>query len=160
MVQIGTPEEILTEPATGYVAEFVQDVDQGPVIEVRDVMDPPSSVTVNATLAEALDALGERSGAFVVGADGVPAHLLTREDGTRAARMGTAELASALRSDFERCGPDDCLNDIYSAAGRGLPIAVCDESGVLVGNVDPHRIMEEMGRVENLIDGFEREVFL
>ena len=29
VVQIGTPEEILTQPATGYVAEFVQDVDQG-----------------------------------------------------------------------------------------------------------------------------------
>jgi glycine betaine/proline transport system ATP-binding protein len=32
IVQIGTPEEILTKPATGYVAEFVQDVDQGRVI--------------------------------------------------------------------------------------------------------------------------------
>ena len=36
VVQIGTPEEILTQPATGYVAEFVQDVDQGRVIKVRN----------------------------------------------------------------------------------------------------------------------------
>ena len=41
VVQIGTPEEILTQPATGYVAEFVQDVDQGRVIQVREVQLPP-----------------------------------------------------------------------------------------------------------------------
>ncbi|MCP3854407.1 MAG: hypothetical protein GY698_24265, partial [Actinomycetia bacterium] len=54
----------------------------------------------------------------------------------------------------------DTLNEAYAAAGRGLPIAVVDEDGRLVGNLDPRLIMEEMGRVESLIDGFEREVFM
>jgi len=40
-----------------------------------------------------------------------------------------------------------------------LPIAVV-EDGKLVGNLDPRHIMEELGRVESLIDSFEREVFL
>ena len=52
------------------------------------------------------------------------------------------------------------MNTVYAAAGRGLPIAVCDDSGNLVGNLDPRHIMEEMGRVEHLIDDFEREVFM
>ena len=52
------------------------------------------------------------------------------------------------------------LNDNYAAAGRGMPIAVIDEAGQLVGELEPREIMEEMGRVERLIDGFEREVFL
>ena len=46
------------------------------------------------------------------------------------------------------------------AAGRGLPIAVVDDTGRLIGELEPREIMEEMGRVEQLIDGFEREVFL
>ena len=160
VVQIGTPEEILTEPATGYVAEFVQDVDQGRVIQVQEVMQAPAPITRGATLAAALSGMGERTGAFVLDADGAPTHLLTLEDGARAASMGTTDLAPALRTDFERCGPEDCLNTVYAAAGRGLPIAVCDGSGALVGNLDPRQIMEEMGRVENLIDDFEREVFM
>ena len=49
---------------------------------------------------------------------------------------------------------------MYAAAGRGLSIAVVDDDGKLVGNLDPRLIMEEMGRVEQLIDGFEREVFM
>ena len=160
VVQIGTPEEILTEPATGYVAEFVQDVDQGRVIQVHEVMQQPAPVAVSATIAEALGAMGDRVGAFVLDAAGAPTHLLTVEDAARAASMGTTDLGRALRTDFDRCGPDDRLNEVYAAAGRGLSIAVCDEAGVLVGNLDPRHIMEEMGRVENLIEGFEREVFL
>ena len=160
VVQIGTPEEILTQPATGYVAEFVQDVDQGRVIQVHEVMQPADSIPADATLGEALSKIGERSGVFVVDAAGAPTHLLTVEDGLKAASMGTTDLPPALRTDFERCGPEDALNRVYAAAGRGLPIAVCDRSGALVGNLDPRQIMEEMGRVENLIDGFEREVFM
>ena len=52
------------------------------------------------------------------------------------------------------------VNEVYAAAGKGLPIAVCDTDGKLVGNLDPRHIMEEMGRVESLIDNFEREVFM
>jgi len=160
VVQIGTPEEILTQPATGYVAEFVQDVDQGRVIEVHEIMLDPQPISSGVTLAQALEALGDRSGAFVVDGSGRPTSLLTAEDGMRAASMGTTDLGAALRSDFEQTTPRTTLNDVYAPAGRGLPLAVVDESGALVGNLDPRHIMEEMGRVETLIDGFEREVFM
>ncbi|MCQ3813550.1 MAG: hypothetical protein KTU85_03910, partial [Acidimicrobiia bacterium] len=147
-------------PATGYVAEFVQDVDQGRVIQVHEIMQPPAPLSLDTSLSEALTRTAERSGAFILDPFGAPTHLFTIEDGARASSMGTTELASALRTDFERCKPDDCLNSVYASAGRGLPIAVCDDTGVLVGNLDPRHIMEEMGRVENLIDDFEREVFM
>ncbi len=51
---------------------------------------------------------------------------------------------------------------INGLARRAHPraIAVVDGSGRLVGNLDPRAIMEEMGRVESLIDDFEREVFM
>jgi len=160
IVQIGTPEEILTRPATGYVAEFVQDVDQGRVIQVHEIMQQPQPVAAGASLQEALQGLGDRAGAFVLGDDGKPKAVLTSADGIRAAGMGSTELQAGLREDFNSCTPETTLNEIYSAAGRGLPIAVCDADGKLVGNLDPRHIMEEMGRVENLIDDFEREVFM
>jgi glycine betaine/proline transport system ATP-binding protein len=160
VVQIGTPEEILTKPATGYVAEFVQDVDQGRVIEVLEVMDDPDPITLTMSLREALGHIGDRAGGFVVDDKGKPTHLLTAADGMRAGRMGTAELGPALRTDFETASGEDHFNDVYAAAGRGLPIAVVDATGRLVGNLDPRKIMEEMGRVERLIDDYEREVFM
>ena len=160
VVQIGTPEEILTQPATGYVAEFVQDVDQGRVMQVQDVMRPPTPVVRTAAVSDALDEIGDRAGVFVVDSDGAPTHAVTPGDCVRVRGMGSDDLEKAMRSDFDTCRPQDRLNIVYASAGRGLPIAVCDDSGALVGNLDPRHIMEALGRVENLIDGFEREVFM
>jgi len=159
VVQIGTPEEILTQPATGYVAEFVQDVDQGRVIEVREIMVTPSPISSGDALSSAMSALGDRAGAFCCDTDGKPTQVLTTGDGIRVSGMG-GTLTDALRDDFAVCGQNQTLNEVYAAAGKGIPIAVVDDNGVLIGNLDPRHIMEEMGRVESLIDNFEREVFM
>ena len=101
VVQIGTPEEILTKPATGYVAEFVQDVDQGRVIQVAEIMVEPQPLDPSLTVQEGLQHLGDRSGAFVVDADRQPISVFTVGDGIRVAGMGSSNLADALRTDFE-----------------------------------------------------------
>ncbi|MEZ5279843.1 MAG: glycine betaine/L-proline ABC transporter ATP-binding protein [Acidimicrobiales bacterium] len=160
VVQIGTPEEILTKPATGYVAEFVQDVDQGRVIEVHEIMIEPQPLDPGTDLNTAIRQLGDRAGRFVTDPEGRPIGVLTSGEGIRKAAEGETSLAGALRTDFDTARPHDTLNKVYAAAGVGLPIAVVDESGRLVGNLDPRHIMEEMGRVENLIDAFDREVIL
>ena len=160
VIQIGTPDEILTEPATAYVAEFVQDVDQGRVIECSEVMSAPKPIDPDLSLAEALDHIGDLAGAFACDGRGRPTGLLTIADCVRVASMGSANMSVALRTDFETTTPETTLNTAYAAAGRGLPIAVVDNDGRLVGNLDPRLIMEEMGRVEQLIDGFERETYL
>ena len=160
VVQIGTPEEILTQPATGYVAEFVQDVDQGRVIEVQEVMQDPMTLALNTSMADALNSLGDRAGVFVVDDKGHPSGLITAADIARALNVGSTDLSSAVRTDFDRATSTATLNEVYASAGRGLPIAVVNDDGALIGNLDPRLIMEEMGRVEQLIDGFEREVFM
>ena len=40
IVQIGTPEELVTRPATGYVREFTRDVQRAKVISARALMEP------------------------------------------------------------------------------------------------------------------------
>ena len=160
VVQIGTPEEILTEPADGYVAEFTQDVDQGRVIDIVNVMHDAVILDASASLASAVDRLGQRRGGFVVDADGRPTGLLSVVDAGSALAHGTTVLSDVLRSEFATTVATARLNEVYAAAGLGYPIAVVDDAGLLIGEVEPREIMEEMGRVEQLIDGFEREVFL
>ena len=160
VIQIGTPEEILTEPANGYVAEFVQDVDQGRVIDVGKVMHDAVLLKSTSTLTECVDALGDRQGGFVVDADNRPTGMLSLTDAATALAHGTTDLGSVLRSDFDTTTVGARFNENYAAAGRGLPIAVIDDTGRLIGELEPREIMEEMGRVEQLVDGFEREVFL
>ncbi|GIH67876.1 glycine/betaine ABC transporter ATP-binding protein [Sphaerimonospora thailandensis] len=63
IVQIGTPQEILTDPADDYVARFVRDVDRSAVLTAQAIMLPPgealtldkeTTVSARAPLAELL----------------------------------------------------------------------------------------------------------
>src|SRR6056297_1961908 len=48
IVQIGTPEEILTNPANDYVKAFVENVDRGGIITARSIMfENPASVRID-----------------------------------------------------------------------------------------------------------------
>jgi len=158
VVQIGTPDEILTQPATGYVAEFVQDVDQGRVIDVTTVMRDAVVVSADDPVDTAIKKLGV-DGGFVVDSSGRPTGVVMPVDVLTAANRGES-VGAAVRNDFESTKPDSKFNHIYAAAGRGLTIAVVDDNGSLVGALHPREMVEEMGRVESLIDGFEREVFM
>ncbi len=158
VVQIGTPDEILTQPATGYVAEFVQDVDQGRVIDVSKIMRDAVVIEPDTGIAAAVSAIGG-DGGFVVDASGRPSGVLTPQAALQAL-AANGSLDSALRTDFDVTTPTQKFNNIYAAAGKGLPIAVVNDNGSLIGVLHPREMVEEMGRVESLIDGFEREVFM
>ncbi len=149
--QVGTPADILTHPVNDYVAGFIRNVDQGRAIQVSEVMSQPSPIQAgmsDMSLAEAVAHIGDGGGEFVVDSSGAPTALLAVADGLRAIEMGTTDLAAALRTDFERTSPTARLNEIYRAAGRGLPIAVVSEANQLVGTLYPHLIMEKMGTAE------------
>jgi glycine betaine/proline transport system ATP-binding protein len=160
VVQIGTPEEILTQPATGYVAEFVQDVDQGRVIDVRTIMSPPALVNESMGLLDAVRAMGDGFTAFTVDEAGHPTGLVSEHDAMRGLAAGKTQVSDIIRTVFDTTPPDATFNEVYAKAGRALGLGVVDEAGVLIGTVDPKAVLEEMGRVESLIDGFEREVFM
>jgi len=62
-VQVGTPEQLVLEPATDYVAEFTRDVSKAKVVAVSSLMKPPQgapvdSVSANTRIAEAARAFG------------------------------------------------------------------------------------------------------
>ena len=160
IVQIGTPEEILTEPATGYVAEFVQDVDQGRVIKVEEIMTEPDPIQSNAEFDEVRNAVAGRAEVLVIDPAGACCGLITRGDVERVSTQGTPSLASAMRTDVPVATGNQSLNEIYAEAGKGLPIAVLDGDGRLIGRVEPTDVLEELGRVEALTDAFEREVYM
>jgi len=135
-------------------------VDQGRVIDVETIMSDVVTIDEGLSLSDALTKIDTSAGGFVVDAQGRPTGLLTPEDALRALSVGSTDLSAALRGDFESANGKQTFNEVYASAGRGLPIAVLDGSKTLIGVLDPREMMEEMGRVEQLIDGFEREVFM
>src|SRR5690625_5862206 len=47
IVQIGTSEEILVQPANKYVEKFVEDVDRSKVLTAQHIMQRPETININ-----------------------------------------------------------------------------------------------------------------
>ena len=149
--QIGTPEDILMRPETEYVAEFVQDVDQGRVLVVDTVREDAATVPASGSVADVLDAiagLGSEA-AHVVDPDGRPLGVVTRPSAERARARGDQRLEPLVEA-VPAVTVDTTLAKVYQLFGSGLPLAVVDGDGRLIGAVRPLKVLAELGRVEGV----------
>jgi glycine betaine/proline transport system ATP-binding protein len=87
VVQLGTPEDLVMNPATDYVAEFTKNVTRAKVVRVASVMEATTPVDDGAPTIAATATVSQAAGLFsddvatvnVLGADGQPAGRLTRD---------------------------------------------------------------------------------
>lgn len=137
IVQIGTGEEILQEPANDYVASFVQDVDRSRVLTASSVMEEPlATVGPREGPRLAADAMrkSQVSAVYVVGPRKRLRGVLRDTDVIEAAKRGDRDVEGLLTQDFERVKPDTPLFELFApAASSALPLAVVDDEDRLVG---------------------------
>ncbi len=140
IVQQGTPEEILTNPATRYVEKFVEDVDMSKVLTASSVMNEPKIVAFPKEGPHvALRRMREEglSSIFVVEKKRILKGLLTAEAAKRAADRGDKEIENYVNhTDLPTVSPDDSLNTLFPLlAESNLPLPVIDENRRLLGIV-------------------------
>ncbi|MEO4000121.1 glycine betaine/L-proline ABC transporter ATP-binding protein [Mesorhizobium sp. CAU 1732] len=157
-VQVGTAEEIVDKPADDYVAAFTQDIDRSRVFDIDSVMSDPQTLDASATsVALALTRMEEldRDALFVTDATGGIAGLVTYRGLTAAARSG-GTLDSVLVRDIHTIRRDVHLHDIYIPASEGMPVAVVDDAGKLVGVVEPHAVFAQLTGSDTVSEGTRR----
>ncbi len=139
--QIGTAEEILTQPATEYVAKFVANVDVTKVLTAEDVMKKPQPVAfVKDGPRTALRKMREAglSGIFVVKQSNweLLGHV-TAERAVEAAKKADKWLDEITsRDECATVPPDEPVRNIFPlVAENNNPVAVMDEQHRLRGIV-------------------------
>jgi len=151
IVQIGTPEDILTDPANDYVAQFVQDVDRARVLTAATVMEPARAVvTIQAGPRAALRAMRDlqTSAAFVVGRNRTYMGVVRDRDVLRQVKNGEQDLSVVVRTDATTVSPETHLVDLVeSAVGSDLPIAVVDAEDRLLGVIPRVTLLAALGNV-------------
>ena len=151
IVQIGTPEEILTDPANDYVAQFVQDVDRARVLTASSVMEPVRSVvTISAGPRAALRTMRDlqTSATFVLGKGRTFAGVVRDRDVLRLVKAGDPNLASIIRDTTTTVAPDTALVDLVgSSVESDLPIAVVDVKNRLLGVIPRVTLLAALGNV-------------
>jgi glycine betaine/proline transport system ATP-binding protein len=136
LVQVGTPEEILTAPADDYVAAFVRNVDRGRVLSARLAMEPALSVTADTTPTSLLPRIAEAEWQTAYVVDGGGHYLgVVGIDGVRqGARRGDADLRKLMSESAPTVRLDTPLTDVFAvSAASPVPIAVLGDEGSLRG---------------------------
>ncbi|WP_051196945.1 quaternary amine ABC transporter ATP-binding protein [Jonesia quinghaiensis] len=148
IVQIGTPEEILTDPANEYVSQFVQDVDRARVLTASAVMQPPAALMqLPGGPRKALRIMREQqtSACFVVDRHRKLLGAVTDREALSLLRRGEESLTDHL-SEAAQTTPDTLLAELFIPAVESvLPLAVVDERGRLQGVVPRVVLLAALG---------------
>ncbi len=138
IVQIGTPEQILTSPATEYVARFVEDVDITKVLTAESVMKRSESVAYLRTDGPraALRKMRKHNidHLFVVDHNHRLVGIVSADAAAALAGRGEELLAEAVCTDIKTVFPNTPSQDLFTImADLPYPLAVVDENNKFKG---------------------------
>ncbi len=148
LVQIGSPEEIVTEPADEYVQEFVRDASPAKVLTAGSIMEKPSVLLYDwegpNTAIHMLQS-NKRNAAFVVDKKHTLLGVATQDKLKPYADMKDKD-AKIPKESFRMVPTvteDTILEDLFSiVTANPYPIPVTDENGKLLGIVKTDTIFE------------------
>ena len=149
IVQIGTAQDIVSNPADDYVAAFVADIDRGRVFTASDVVSEPGTIQLrNTSIRQALEIMEKEDRHSLYVMDGKKAVGLVRYRDLAVNELDTSTRSPTLKelmiTDFPTADADTQLYDLYAAAGTGLPIAVTSDTNQLVAVIEPHDVLRHL----------------
>ena len=136
VVQIGTPVEIITQPADAYVQEFVRDVNRARVLHAREVMEEVQPLPLATAPKKAHEVLrkGLHRNGFVTDRENRFRGLVRTEDVKQAAARGDRDLGGIVRGNAPTVRAAQSLDELLgTTADNDLPIAVLGEQDRLLG---------------------------
>lgn len=139
VVQIGTGEEILTNPSNDYVERFVEDVDRAKVLTAENIMIRPQYLTEGKSGPRVALKRMETEGLqnmLIVDKEQHLKGYVTDEDVARAVTKGEVDFSSILRTDIPTVEKSALINELYDIIhNTQTPVAVVDADRKLEGIV-------------------------
>ncbi|MEZ9564414.1 glycine betaine/L-proline ABC transporter ATP-binding protein ProV [Vibrio artabrorum] len=152
VVQVGTPDEILTSPANDYVEAFFRGVNIASTLTVKDIArKKPAAVFKKSEHdgpASALQILmdNDREYGIVVEKNSLYSGIVSI-DSLRKAQKERSSLVSAQLADGLTLNPDLPINDVLGLVG-GVPysVPVVDDNGNYFGVVTKSRLLQTLDK--------------
>ncbi|KOR84753.1 quaternary amine ABC transporter ATP-binding protein [Peribacillus frigoritolerans] len=157
VIQLGTPEQIMMNPANEFVEKFVEDVDLSKVLTASHVMIRPEKIAVDRGPRVALEIMRKQgySSIFVVDRKQKLLGAVTAEQ-ARQAMSNNQTISEVMTTDIPTVKEDELLGNLMDVmATSSLPISVIDDQnrikgillrgaviGALAGNKDSLNEME------------------
>lgn len=139
IVQVGTPEEIMTNPANEYVEKFVEDVDRSKVLSAQHVMKRPETIDVEKhgprVALQRMKQVGISS-IYVINKNKQLLGVVTADAASKAVKDGNKNIYDVMETDIPKVSPDLSLNDLFEVIHNSpVPVAVVEDKilkGIIV----------------------------
>ncbi|WP_340106303.1 quaternary amine ABC transporter ATP-binding protein [Rhodohalobacter sp. 8-1] len=148
IVQIGTPEQILTEPEDDYVKSFVQNVDRTKIITAQTIMKKAPTINIKKDGPGVAIRKMEQKGIssiYVTDADRKYLGVVTIDEAAELQKKSVKSVDDIIRDDAGTATPDTpvkrLLSDVMTSS---YPVAVLDEENRLEGIVDRASIISQV----------------
>lgn len=130
IVQVGTPEEIMTNPANDYVEKFVEGIDRSKVLSAQHVMKRPEVIDVDKHGPRvALQRMKQTgiSSVYVVNKAHELLGVVHAEDASQAVKKGNKNLKDIIDTNIITVLPDLPLSDLFDKVyDTPVPVAVVE----------------------------------
>ncbi|HEO6204802.1 TPA: glycine betaine/L-proline ABC transporter ATP-binding protein [Streptococcus agalactiae] len=152
IMQIGTGEEILTNPANDFVREFVEDVDRSKVLTAQNIMIKPLTTVLEIDGPQVALTRMHREEVSMLMATNRRRQLLgsLTADAAIEARKKGLPLSEVIDKDVVTVSKDTVITDIMSLIyDSSAPIAVTDDNDRLLGVIIRGRVIEALANVQD-----------
>lgn len=135
--QIGTSEDILTNPASEYVRKFVEDVDRTKVITAATIMQKSNAIISSKDGPKAATILMKKeeiSSIYVTDKDRKLQGIVRIEDAIELSKQGVKSIDNIILTDVPTATPDTPISELLSMAiNIKYPIVVIDNDNKMLG---------------------------
>lgn len=152
IMQIGTGEEILTNPANDFVREFVEDVDRSKVLTAQNIMIKPLTTVLEIDGPQVALTRMHREEVSMLMATNRRRQLLgsLTADAAIEARKKGLPLSEVIDKDVVTVSKDTVITDIMPLIyDSSAPIAVTDDNDRLLGVIIRGRVFEALANVQD-----------
>jgi len=139
IVQVGTPEELLTQPADNYIRAFILDVNRAQILKIGSIA--RQTITLIKGQDSASAALKRMlhhnlKYMYVIDREGFPVGIVKQRSLAQAIRQGSEDITSVMLQDFPKANASSSLENSFHLYQQELPVAVVDDMGKLTGVVE------------------------
>ncbi|MDD5701079.1 MAG: glycine betaine/L-proline ABC transporter ATP-binding protein [Dehalococcoidales bacterium] len=151
IVQIGTPEEIVSKPADSYVEAFTLDVNRGQILSAGSLMKTAETLSLehdSVSTATYFMRHERKDAMYVLDSSSKPVGLIKEQDLVTAIKNKVKELDKVMQTDFPQTAESTTLNLILPLCSQGVPIAVTDDNGNYKGELEPLDVLNRVAPEE------------
>ncbi len=151
IVQIGTPSELITQPASDYIRAFTRDVNRAQVLKAGSIARQTITLILGQNSpTEALEQMLHHNlqQMYVVDRGGKLVGMVKKKFLSEAIQQGNEDLTSVMLQNFPKANASTSLENIFHLYQQGRTVAVVDDEEKFKGVVEADDVLASIRSIQ------------